>query len=267
MAVLQYLFSRKGAKKCLFFFLFAVIPAAFIAYSFPLSSLLQIIVNAEPVSFGKLWISAFDRPFIPFMVVAAILTEIFISSCLSSALMYHMKIGTFGLPRFFSSVNNNFFPCLSRTFVVSVGLLVFYTIFILFASFWKIILSPLASIIVTSITLALLLVLLCYAVSSVSLWLPAMIYTGSSFAASIVTSLNQSRSTGKNFFIFYLFIALIFVAFTIGAYFVKNIFVSWALSAFSYILILVFCHVFWFIAFFDVNKITRADLSPYKRRN
>lgn len=265
--VLRYLFSGKVAKKCLFYFLFAVIPAAFIAYTLPLSSLFHIVRSTEATSFGDLWLLAFKRPFTPLMLIASLLTETFFSACICSALTYHMRVGKFGLPRFFSSVNNNFFPCFSRTVLLGIALLVFYTVFVLFDSFWRIVFSPLSSIVASALTLAILTILFALGVSSISLWLPTMVITGRSFKTALVSAFNQPRSTHIQFILFYAFMLIIAVAFSTGALFIKNMFVSWALTALSYLIILVFVHAFWFIAFFEENKLTRADLTTYQRRN
>ena len=265
--VLRYLFSGKGAKKCLFYFLFAVIPAAFIAYTLPLSTVFELVRTSDPISFGKLWLSTFTRPFMPFMVVASLLTETFISACICSALTYHMRVGKFGLPRFFSSVNNNFFPCFSRALILGIALILFYTVFVLFESFWRIVFSPVASIVASALTLSVLMVLFGLGASSISLWLPTMVITGRSFKTALATAFNQPRSTHRQFLSFYALMMIIAAVFSTGALFIKNMFISWALTALSYLIILVFIHVFWFIAFFEENKMTRADLTTYQRRS
>lgn len=267
-SVLRYLFSVKGAKKCLFYFMFSVIPAGLIAYSMPLYAIPELIAATDPMSFGRLWLSGFRHPFYLIALLAALLAATFVSACYASALSYHMRIGKFGLPRFFTSVNNNFFSCFSRAVIVGASFLAFYTIFVLFDSLWNTILNSLGAVIASSFTFALLLVLFCYAASALSLWLPTMAIAGRPFFAAMTSCISQPRSIHRRFLEFYLLLSLIPLGVAVGAYFVKNFLISWAMTTVSYMFVLVFSHVFWFIAFFEINNMTRADLivSAYKRR-
>ena len=248
--------------------MFSLVPAALIAYSMPAFTLIEFVKDTSIQSFGRLWLSGFRHPFSLIVFFAALLATTFVSACLSSALTYHMKIGKFGLPRFFSSINNNFFPCFSRTVVVGVAILFVYTVFVLFDALWNTILNALAAVIASAFTLAVLIFLCVYVVSSISLWLPTMIFTGRSFAVALSTAFSQSKATHRRFLSFYMILTLIVMGFSIGAYFVRNFIVSWVMTTVSYMLVMVLTHVFWFIAFFEENKMTRADLavSAYKRR-
>lgn len=265
---LRYLFSKQGVKKLLFFILFATIPSAITAFVLPLPRVLGIIQETESVPFGRLWLTLFPHPYALISLFLSFIISIFSSACISSALTYHMKIGQFGLPKFFTSLNNNFFPCFARTLSLCISLLTSYTLFILMDCLWNYALEPLAAIIASSVTFALFSFLFCYFVSSVSLWLPTMILTGQSWRKALSTAFYQSKKNQKNFFVFYVIIITITVVFSTAAFFIRPPILAWGITTISYTLTFILTHIYFFIAFFDVNQVTRADLtiSSYKRR-
>ena len=265
----RYLFSKKGLKKWLYFLLFSIIPAALIAYGLPVYRLFSIVKETEAVSFGQIWITYFWRKGIILTLVLAFIANVFFSACISSSLTYHMRIGQFGLPRFFTSVNNNFFPCVSRTITVSVLLAVCYTVFVLFDALWNIVLNSVAAMIASAFIFALMALLFAYLLSTATLWLPTMVLTGQKYRSALASSYYQSRDLHKKYFVFDLFVLIFLIGFAIIAYYTAaRPLISWAVTTVSYVIVFIFIHVFWFVAFFDFNQLTRADLvvSSYKRR-
>lgn len=265
----RYLFAKNGLKKCLYFLLFSIVPAALIAYALPIHRLFFIVKETEAVSFGQMWITYFGRKGIILTLVLAFISNVFFSACISSSLTYHMRIGQFSLPRFFTSVNNNFFPCVSRTVTVSALLAICYTVFILFDALWNIVLNSVAAVIASAFMFALMTMLFTYLLSTATLWLPTMVLTGQKYRSALATAYYQSRDLHKKYFVFDLFVLIFLVGFAVLAYFTAaKPLISWAVTTVSYVIVFIFIHVFWFVAFFDFNQLTRADLvvSSYKRR-
>ncbi len=266
---LQYLFSKKGVKKWLYFLLFSLVPAALLAYAVPVYRLFDIIKDTDMPSFGSIWISYFVRKGIVLSFILGFFTNVFISACISSSLTYHMRIGQFSLPRFFTSINNNFFPCFGRNATLSLVILFFYTVFVLFDALWNVVLNSVAAVIASAFMFAILFVILTYILSTATLWLPTMVLTGEKYQKALATAYYQSRDKHKKFFAFYFILVVFLTGLAVIAYFTSNRpLVSWAITTVSYMVAIVFVHVYRFVAFFDFNSLPRADLtvSSFKRR-
>ena len=265
----QYLFMKKGLKKWLYFLMFSIVPAALIAYVLPIYRLFFIVRDTEPLSFGQMWITYFWRKGIVLTAILAFFSNVFFSSCISSSLTYHMRIGQFGLPRFFTSVNNNFFPCVSRTITVTILFAVCYTVYILFDVLWNIVLNSIAATIASAFMFALMVLLFTYLLSTCTLWLPTMVLTGQKYRTALAGSYYQSRDLHKKYFVFDLIVLVFLTGFALIAYFTAaRPLISWIITTISYVVTFVFIHAFWFVAFFDFNQMPRADLtvSSFKRR-
>ena len=180
-----------------------------------------------------------------------------------------MRIGQFSLPRFFTSINNNFFPCFGRNATFTLVILFFYTVFVLFDALWNVVLNSVAAVIASAFMFAVLFVILTYILSTATLWLPTMVLTGEKYQKALATAFYQSRDKHKKFFLFYLIMAVFLTGLAVIAYFTsKRPLVSWAITTVSYMVAIIFVHVYRFVAFFDFNSLTRADLvvSSFKRR-
>lgn len=266
---LQYLFSKNGAKKWLYFLLFSLIPAALCAHAVPLYRIFFIIKDTDTPTFGSIWISFFSYKGVILSFFVGFLCNVFISACISSSLTYHMKIGQFSLPRFFTSINNNFFSCFGRNATLALAILFFYTVFVLFDALWNVVLNSIAAVIASAFMFAVLFILLTYILSTLTLWLPTMVLTGEKYQKALTTAFYQSRDKHKSFFSFYLILIVFLTAFAVIAYYTsKKPLVSWAITTVSYMVAIIFAHVYRFVAFFDFNNLTRADLavSSFKRR-
>ncbi|MBO4539118.1 MAG: hypothetical protein J5781_02495 [Clostridia bacterium] len=265
----RYLFSKNGLKKWLYFLLFSIIPAALIAHALPIYRLFFIIKETEALSFGQIWVTYFAHKGIILTLILAFFANVFFSACLCSSLTYHMRIGQFGLPRFFTCVNNNFFPCISRTVTVGALMVVCYSVFILFDVLWNIVLNSVAAIIASAFVFVLMVLLFTYLLSTVTLWLPTMVLTGQKYQTALATAFYQSRDLHKKYFMFDFVLVVFLMGISVLAYYTAaKPLVSWAITTVAYVITIIFIHVFWFVSFFDFNQLTRADLtvSSFKRR-
>ena len=263
---MDYLFKYGKGKRFLILSLFTFVPCAMVAYFFPLSKYIQILFDFRTTSYtnwGKFWLSSFDTRFYALITLAvALLVFVPIFAYLTTIITRHIRIGKFGLPPLFRSINDNFFATLSVTVFAILAIAVFHFIFTLIVFMWMQIGNKTVGLVLAIITLFALIVLVTYCLSATLLWLPTMSFSGLYMIPALGSAFYKSRNYQRYFFVPSLGAVCIAFGLSLICYFVRDLwYVSWIITALIYTTFVVFMITLSLISYCESEAIQREDLT------
>ena len=265
---LKYIYVNGAGKRfsCLFFI--SLFPATALAFAFPIDRLiLNIYFPPQYSDWASVWLSYFNgiKSFISLLI--GIVASTISTTVICGALIRHFRIGNFSTGKIIRSFNDYFFAAILYTLTLLVVFTFSLTVYTVFQYMWYTTLNPIAYKVVSTITLLIILLGLCFLLGSITLWLPSMCIKGI-YKKSMGQAFYQSRTKQKKFFPGILFVAIVLLVTTIISALVTKVwYISLIINAIGYAIAFSFFIVHMMITYFGENKLPREDLysNPYNK--
>lgn len=264
----EYLFRQDKGKRFWFLWLFFLPTGLTMGYFFPTSEYFDIFFSYPTAtfdSFGAFWRSSFNASgwAILGLIGSGILFVVGLAY-VSALLTRHIRVGRFSLPNFFRAINNNFFPALAVTAFFLVVVFLAHLLFVGLAYAWLRLSSRTVGLIFTIMFFLLILEGTFYLLSSTTLWLPTMSFTGTYVFRAFPVAFYKSRNCQRKLFVPCLLAVAICLGVGLVSHFITQWYVSFILHALVYSFVLTLTVAFSFISYCELESIPREDLRrPY----
>ena len=225
-----------------------------------------MLANFSTLSYrnwGALWLDSFNTHWVAWIALAlALIIFVPIFAYVTTIITRHIRVGRFGFPNVFKSVNDNFFAALSVVFFYLLMVALFHFIYTLLFYMWMQIGNKTFGLVLAIITFILVVTGLVYALSTTMLWLPTMSFTGQYMLPALTSAFYKSRKYQRYFFVPSLISAAIALAIAVVCHFLQNIwYVKWILTTLTYTTFVVFLITFSLISYCEAESVKREDLT------
>lgn len=261
---LEYLFKLDKGKRFLALFVMAIPAGVGMALTAPVSVYKDWIREFQVGDLNFFSALTFNGVANPLrMVIAGAVTIIlllFSVSVMASVISRNLRVGVFSVNRLFTELNEAFIPTLSSVVTMALAVIVDKLLLGVLIVAFQCIPQVLLSLILSVVALVLSIALVSYIISLGILYLPYMTFNG--LRPRVAFSESTSRFSGRKGGLIFLTVFIpVFFHFTLGALIsiIGNIYVSFAVEAFSYTVLLVYLVALTFISYYEVNELPRED--------
>ena len=262
---LEYLFKYDGGKRFFLTWLFLLPPCVLVGFFFPTTKYMDFLFGfrtTEYATFGDLWTGVFPVfPYAWIALAAAAVLFVLGVGYVSSILTRHIRVGKLTFPNFFRSINNNFFPALTVTAFFLLTVFAAHVLFVLNAYIWVHLASRLLGLVMTVLFFLLILIGMAYLMSSATLWLPYMSFTGTYVFRALGIAFYKSRNRQRQFFLPCLFAVVFALAAGLAGYYCPLWYVDAIIHTLVYSVSLTVMVTFTIISYCEVESVQREDLS------
>jgi len=262
---LDYLFLYGKGKRFFLLWLFFLPTCLLVGLFFPTSKYVDILFSfrtATYPSFSAFWLNSFNSAWWALVGLAIAFVLFLLSvSYVSAIITRHIRIGKLAFPNFFRAVNNNFFPAMAVTAFFLLVAFVAHLVFIGLAYLWMQLASRVLGLVMTILFLILILIGMTYLLSSTTMWLPTMSFSGQYVFRALGVAFYKSRNYQRKFFVPALFAVAAVTVVAVAGHFCPVWYVTAILHALIYSVVLTVTVAFSFITYCESESIKREDLA------
>ena len=261
----DYLFAYGKGKRFFLLWLFFLPACIFVGLFFPSSKYVDILFSfrtASYPSFYAFWIDSFNSAWwsITGLAIAVVLFLLAVSY-VSAIITRHIRIGKLTFPNFFRAVNFFFFPALAVTALFLTITFVSHILFVALAYLWMQLSSRILGLVMTILFFLLILLGMSYLLSSTTLWLPTMSFSGMYVFRALGVAFYKSRNCQRKFFVPFLIAVAAVAAVAFAGHFCPIRPLAAALHTLIYSVVLTVAVPFSFISYCESESIKREDLA------
>lgn len=262
---LDYLFLYGKGKRFFLLWLFFLPTCLLVGLFFPTSKYVDILFSfrtATYPSFSAFWLDSFNSAWWALVGLAIAFVLFLLSvSYVSAIITRHIRIGKLAFPNFFRAVNNNFFSAIAVTAFFLLVAFVAHLVFIGLAYLWMQLASRVLGLVMTILFLILILIGMTYLLSSTTMWLPTMSFSGQYVFRALGVAFYKSRNYQRKFFVPALFAVAAVTVVAVAGHFCPVWYVTAILHALIYSVVLTVTVAFSFITYCESESIKREDLA------
>ena len=263
---LKYLFKETKGFTFLGIFIAFLIPCACIAFAIPIGDFAGNILGTPTyTNWPDMFALYFKRPMLLLFLIPGVLFISAAKALCTSNTMYHFKIGKFKMTNVFTALNNYFIPSiLDILFNIAIYLATFI-LFLVLAYMWNKLFSLSTYLVFAILTAIILIGIMVYITSAFVLFLPHLSNVGILGHNGILDAYYLTKHKMKNLIFIGLFNALVITITAIVLYYLPTYhYVKAIINAVILDFALTLSFAFQFVAYYDINNMTREDINSYK---